>query len=63
MNYYSAITKESNRVICRDMDRPRVCHKREISQKNKYHILMHIYAILKNGPAEPICRAGIETQT
>ena len=27
-------------------------------EKSKYHILMHI-----NGTAEPICRAGIETQT
>ena len=45
------------------MDKPRVCYTGEVSQKNKYHILMHIYAILKNGPAEPICRAGIETQT
>ena len=37
----------------------------EVSQKekNKYHILTHIYEIYKNGTDEPICRAGIETQT
>ena len=36
----------------------------EVSQKekNKYHILIHIYGIQKNGSDEPICRAGIETQ-
>ena len=35
----------------------------EISQKqkNKYHVLMHIYAIYKNGTDEPICKAEIVT--
>ena len=39
--------------------------QREVSykEKNKYHILMHIYGIQKNGTAELICRAVIETQT
>ena len=31
-------------------------------EKNKYSILMHICGIQKNGTAELICRAGIETQ-
>ena len=37
----------------------------EVSQKEKtkYHILMHIYGIYKNGPDEPVCRSGIETET
>ena len=37
----------------------------EISQKekNKYHILMHIYGIQKDGPDEPICGAAMEMQT
>ena len=37
----------------------------EVSQKerNKYCILMCIYGIQKNGTDEPVCRAGIETQT
>ena len=35
----------------------------EISQKekNKYHILMHIYGIYKDGTDEPVCRAAVET--
>ena len=37
----------------------------EVSQKekNKYHVLMHIYGIKKNDTDEPICKAGIEMQT
>ena len=30
--------------------------------KNKYHILMHIYGIQKNGPDETTFRTAIETQ-
>ena len=29
-------------------------------EKNKYHILMHIYGIQKNGTDESICMAEIE---
>ena len=36
-----------------------VCQK----EKNKYRILTHICEIQKNDTDEPICRAGIETQT
>ena len=32
-------------------------------EKNKYHILKHIYGIQKDGTDEPICRAAMETQT
>ena len=32
-------------------------------EKNKYRILMHIYAIYKNGTNESICRAGTQMQT
>ena len=37
----------------------------EVSQKekNKYHILMLIYGIYKDGTDEPICRAVMEMQT
>ena len=37
----------------------------EISQKekNKYHILMHIYGIWKDGTDKPIRRAAMERQT
>ena len=31
-------------------------------EKNKYHILIHIYGIQKNGIEEPVCREGMETQ-
>ena len=36
----------------------------EVSQneKNRYHILMHIYGIQKNGIDEPICREGMKMQ-
>ena len=32
-------------------------------EKNKYHILMHIYRIQKDDIDEPIFRAAIETNT
>ena len=32
-------------------------------KKNKYHVVMHIYGIYKNGTDKPIFRAGIEAQT
>ena len=37
--------------------------KSEVSQKekNKYHILTHIYGIQKNAADEPICKAQVET--
>ena len=34
----------------------------EVSQREKYNILMHINGSHRNSPDEPICRAGIETQ-
>ena len=37
----------------------------EVSQKekNKYHILMHIYGIQKDGTDDPMCLAAKEMQT
>ena len=37
----------------------------EVSQKekNKYHVLMDIYEIQKDGTDEPICRTAVEMQT
>ena len=32
-------------------------------EKDKYHILMHIYGIKKDGTDERVCRAAMETQT
>ena len=34
-----------------------------VSQKNKYHVLTHIYEIQKDGIDEPICRAAMEMKT
>ena len=65
MEYYSAIQMNTfESVLMRQMNLEPVIQS-EVSQKekNKYHILTHIYGIQKNGTDEPICRAGIETQT
>ena len=35
----------------------------EVSQKDKYCVLMHIYGIQKNGTEEFIYRAAMEKQT
>ena len=37
----------------------------EVSQKekNKYHIVTHIYGLQKVGTDEPICRAAVDSQT
>ena len=37
----------------------------EVSQKekNKYHILIHIYGIQKDGTDKSMCRAAMETET
>ena len=44
-NYYWPIYKgSSNCAICRDVDRPRDCHT-ELSQKNKYRIILLICGI------------------
>ena len=32
-------------------------------EKDKYHTLMHVYGIQKDGTDEPICRAAMEKQT
>ena len=34
----------------------------EVSQKNKYHRLIHICGIQKNSIDDPICKADLETQ-
>ena len=44
MECYSAIKKEENWFICRDVDGPRVCltDLKKSERKNKYCILIHI---------------------
>ena len=45
--------KEQNWVICSDVDEPRVCHTEwSKSEERKYHILLHIYGIRKNGTVQ-----------
>ena len=65
--YYLALKRtKSESVVVRWMDlepviQSEVSHK----EKNKYHILKHIYGILKptkkNGTDGPICRTVIDT--
>ena len=65
MEYYSAIKRnEIGSFVEMWMDLESVIQS-EVSQKekNKCCILTHICGIQKNGADEPICRAGIETQT
>ena len=48
IEYYSAIKKELDWIICRGMDGPRECHTQwSQKEKSKYRILMHIHGILK----------------
>ena len=64
MEYYLAMKRnEIGSFVEMWMDLESVIQSK-VSQeeKNKYHILMHICGIQKNGRDEPICRVGIETQ-
>ena len=64
MEYYSAIKRnEIWSFVEMWMDLESVIQS-EVSQKekNKYHILMHICGIKKNGTDELVCKAEIETQ-
>ena len=61
MEYYSAIKRNKfESVLDRCMNLEPLIQSK-VGQKNKYHILTHMYEIQKNGTDEPICRLGIET--
>ena len=65
MEYYSAIKRNAfESVLMRWMNLEPIIQT-EVSQKekDKYHILMHIYGIQKNGTEEFICPAAMEKQT
>ena len=65
MEYYSAIKWNAfESVLMRSMNLEPIIQS-EVSQKekDKYHILMHIYGIYKNGTEEFIYRAAMEKQT
>ena len=55
--------KEWNNAICSDMDGPRDCHTGwSKSDKDKYHMILFLCGILKNGTNEPIYKTEIESQ-
>ena len=64
MEYYSAMKRnETGSFVEMWMDLETVIQS-EVSQKekNKYHIVMHMCGIQKNGTDELVCKAEIETQ-
>ena len=63
MEYYSAIKRKIFESVLRWMNLEPVI-KSELSQKekNKYHVLKHMYGIQKYGTDEPICTAAVEMQ-
>ena len=64
MEYYSTIKKnECESVLTRWMNLEPVLQNKVSQKKNrKYHKLMHMYEIYKNGTNEPIVRARIQRQ-
>ena len=61
VEYYSA-TKGT--VLIRRMNLgPVIQSKVSQKEKNKYHILTHIYGIEKDDTDKPICRTALEMQT
>ena len=65
MEYYSAIKRNAfESLLMRWMNLESIIQS-EVSQKekDKYHILTHIYRIQKNGTEEFISRATVEKQT
>ena len=65
MEYYSTIKRNAfESVLMRWMNREPVIQC-EVGQKekDKYHILTHIYGTYKDGTCELICRAAMEMQT
>ena len=63
MEYYSAIKRNAfGSFLMRWMNLEPIIQS-EVSQKEKYCILMHIYGIQKNGTEEFIYKATMEKQT
>ena len=59
------ITQEDEplQVVKRSNKEPVVQSEVRQKEKNKYHILTHIYGNQKNSIDENICKAGMEMQT
>ena len=65
MEYYAAIkTNKTGSFVETGIDLETIIQS-EVSQKekNKFHILTHIYEMQKNGTDHLICKAKVETQT
>ena len=65
IEYYSAIKRNTFEPVLMRWMNPEPIIQSEVSQKekDKYHILMHIYRIQKNGTKYFIYRAAMEKQT
>ena len=65
MEYYSAIKHNTfESVVLRWMNlEPIIQSEMSQKEKDKYHILTHVYRIQKNGTEEFIFRAAMEKQT
>ena len=65
MEYYSAMKRNAfESVLMRWMNlEPIIQSEVNHKEKDKYHILTHIYGIWKNDPEEFIYRAAVEKQT
>ena len=51
-------------LCSKEVDEPRAYYTEQSKvDRDKYHILTHIYGIQKDGIDEPICRAAKESQT
>ena len=65
VEYYSVIKRNTfESVLMRRMNlEPIIQSEVSYKEKNKHHILMHIYGLEKDGTDEPIHRAAMEMQT
>ena len=65
MEYYSATKRNAFESVWMRWMNLETIIQSEVSQKekDKYHILTHIYGIQKNGTEEFTCRAAMEKQT
>ena len=62
--YYSCIKQNTfESVLMRWMNlEPIILSEVSQKEKDKYHILMHIHGLQKDGTDNPMCRAAKETQ-
>ena len=63
MEYYSAIKRNAFESILMRQMKPIIQSAVSQKEKDKYHILMHIYEIQKDNTNNPTCRAAKKTQT